>query len=131
MLCMAACVLPVAFVSQASGLWQAVLLIALAAAAHQGLSANLYTIVSDTMPANAVSSVIGIGGFAAGIMGMFVALAVGRILDATNGNYLILFIGAAAAYPIAVALMALILPRSRIAAAGHSTSSMQDRELNA
>jgi ACS family hexuronate transporter-like MFS transporter len=89
-----------------------VLLIALAAAGHQGLSANLYTIVSDTLPARAVSSVIGIGGFAAGICGMFVAMAVGRILDATGGNYMVLFIGAGCAYPLAVLLMALILRRS-------------------
>lgn len=109
MLCMALCPIPVAFVSGVPGMWPAVLLIALAAAGHQGLSANLYTIVSDTMPANAVSSVIGIGGFAAGIAGMFVAMAVGRVLDATGGNYLILFVGAAAAYPLAVAVMTVIL----------------------
>ncbi|MBC9035054.1 MFS transporter [Sphingomonas sp. JC676] len=111
MLCMAVCPIPVALVSGVSGMWPAVLLIALAAAGHQGLSANLYTIVSDTLPAGAVSSVIGIGGFAAGVTGMFVAMAVGRILDATGGNYMVLFIGAAAAYPLAVLVMALILRR--------------------
>jgi ACS family hexuronate transporter-like MFS transporter len=111
MLCMAMCPIPVALVSGVSGMWPAVLLIALAAAGHQGLSANLYTIVSDTLPAGAVSSVIGIGGFAAGVTGMFVAMAVGRILDATGGNYMVLFIGAAAAYPLAVLVMALILRR--------------------
>jgi ACS family hexuronate transporter-like MFS transporter len=126
---MAACVVPVAFVSSATGLWQAVLLISLAAAAHQGLSANLYPIVSDTMPANAVSSVIGIGGFAAGIMGMFVALAIGRILDATHGQYLILFIGAAAAYPLAVLIMALILPRD--ASRTDGPTLLQDQEIPA
>lgn len=109
MLCMAVFPLPVAFISQVSGLWPATILIGLAAAGHQGLSANLYTTVSDTLPSRAVSSVVGIGGFAAGIMGMFVALAVGRILDATGGNYMVLFIAAAAAYPIAVAAMSLIL----------------------
>ena len=109
MTCMAAFTVPVAFVSVAPGLWPAVLLIALAAAGHQGLSANLYTIVSDTMPERTVSSVIGIGGFAAGVCGMFVAMAVGRILDLTGGDYRVLFIGAGVAYPIAVAAMALIL----------------------
>jgi len=112
MACMAACTVPVMLVSGASGLWPAVLLIAMAAAGHQGLSANLYTIVSDTVPGPAVSSVIGIGGFAAGVCGMFVAMAVGRILDATGGNYMVLFIGAGAAYPLAVAAMALILRRT-------------------
>lgn len=111
MACMATCTVPVVLVSSVSGMLDAVLLIALAAAGHQGLSANLYTIVSDTLPARAVSSVIGIGGFAAGICGMFVAMAVGRILDATGGNYMLLFLVAGAAYPIAVLIMALILRR--------------------
>ncbi|HXP97259.1 MAG TPA: MFS transporter [Telmatospirillum sp.] len=105
------CVVPVGFVSQVSNLWGAVLLISLAAAAHQGFAANLYTIVSDTVPANAVSSVIGIGGFAGGIMGMFVALAIGRILDATGGNYMVLFVGASVIYPTAALIMHLILPK--------------------
>jgi len=111
MACMALCTIPVVFAAGVSGMWGAVLLIALAAAGHQGLSANLYTIVSDTMPARAVSSVIGIGGFAAGVCGMFVAMAVGRVLDATGGNYMLLFIGAGVAYPLAVLAMALILRR--------------------
>lgn len=113
MLLMALCPIPVAFIAGVSGLWPAVALIALAAAGHQGMSANLYTLASDTVPSRGVSSVIGIGGFAAGIMGMFVAMAVGRILDATGGNYAVLFIGAALAYPLAVLVMALILRRPR------------------
>ena len=113
MLLMAACTMPVALVSQASAMWPAVLLIALAAAGHQGLSANLYTVVSDTVPAGAVSSAVGIGGFAAGITGMFIAMAVGRILTATGGNYMVLFIGAAIAYPVAVLVMAAILRGQR------------------
>lgn len=107
----AACVVPVAFVSQTGSLWVAVALISLAAAAHQGFSANLYTLVSDTVPSNAVSSVVGIGGFAGGIWGMFTALAVGRVLDATGGNYMALFIGASIMYPLAVFIMHLILPK--------------------
>ena len=113
MLLTALCPIPVAFIADVSSLWPAVMLIALAAAGHQGMSANLYTLASDTVPARGVSSVIGIGGFAAGIMGMFVAMAVGRILDATGGNYAVLFIGAALAYPLAVLAMALILRRPR------------------
>ena len=113
MLLMALCPIPVAFIAGVSSLWPAVMLIALAAAGHQGMSANLYTLASDTVPSRGVSSVIGIGGFAAGIMGMFVAMAVGRILDATGGNYALLFLGAALAYPFAVLAMALILRRPR------------------
>jgi ACS family hexuronate transporter-like MFS transporter len=111
MFLMALCPLPVAFIAGVSDLWPAVLMIALAAAGHQGMSANLYTLASDTVPSRGVSSVIGMGGFAAGIVGMFVAMAVGRILDATGGNYKLLFIGAALAYPLAVLVMALIVRR--------------------
>jgi ACS family hexuronate transporter-like MFS transporter len=109
MAAMALLPLPVALVTGADSLWSAVWLIALAAAGHQGLSANLYTLVSDTLPAGAVSSAVGIGGCAAGVTGMFSAMAVGRVLDATGGNYLILFLAAAAAYPLAILVMALIL----------------------
>ncbi len=111
MFLMALCPIPVAFIAGVSDLWPAVLMIALAAAGHQGMSANLYTLASDTVPARGISSVIGIGGFAAGIVGMFVAMAVGRILDATGGNYKLLFIAAALAYPLAVLVMALIVRR--------------------
>ncbi|PKU26183.1 MFS transporter [Telmatospirillum siberiense] len=118
LLIMALCVVPVAMVSQVSSMWAAVLLISLAAAAHQGFAANLYTIVSDTVPANAVSSVVGLGGFAGGIMGMFMALAIGRILDATNGNYMVLFVAASVIYPSTVLVMHLILPKRGKTAAG-------------
>ncbi len=114
MLAMTALVLPVAVVPACQSMWPAVLLIALAAAAHQGFSANLYTLVSDTMPGGATSSVVGIGGFAAGIAGMFVALAVGRVLDATGGNYMILFLGAAAAYPLATLFIAALVGRAPV-----------------
>ncbi|MFT4074412.1 MAG: MFS transporter [Asticcacaulis sp.] len=113
-LIMSLCTLPVGLISHMPGIWPAVGVIALAAAGHQGVSANLYTLVSDTMPAASVSSVVGIGGFAAGIAGMFTALAIGRLLDATHGNYLVLFIGAAAAYPLAGVLMGLILKNRRV-----------------
>jgi len=56
----------------------------LAASAHQGFSANLYTLVSDTVPRRAVSSVVGIGGMAGAVGGMFMAKLVGYILDKTH-----------------------------------------------
>lgn len=51
----------------------AVALMSLATAAHQGFSANLYTVVSDVFPRPAVSSVIGIGGFAGSLGGVLFA----------------------------------------------------------
>ncbi len=106
---MALCALPVAFVSQVQSLWPAVAIIALAAAGHQGFAANLYACASDLVPFEGLSSVIGIGGFFAGIAGMFAAMGTGRILDATHGNYLVLFIIAALAYPVAALAAHFIL----------------------
>jgi ACS family hexuronate transporter-like MFS transporter len=57
-------VLPVLLVSGVADLWAAVLLIGLAAAAHQAFSTNVYTFPSDVLPRSAVASVIGIGGMA-------------------------------------------------------------------
>lgn len=106
------CVVPVFMASQVDSVWWAVLLIGVAASAHQGYSANVYTIVSDTMPHSTVASVVGIGGFCAYIVGMFVSIGVGRLLDATNGNYHILFAIASSLYLIGLVIMHLILPKT-------------------
>lgn len=110
LLACAICVVPIFMASQVSSLWVAVFLIGLAASAHQGFAANLYTMVSDTVPRKAVSSVVGIGGMAGAIGGMFIAKFAGYVLD-TTGNYLILFSIAALAYLIALAMIHLLLPR--------------------
>ena len=106
------CVLPVFMASQVTSVWLAVLLIGIAASAHQGYSANVYTIVSDTMPHGTIGSVVGIGGFCAYIVGMFVSMGVGRLLDATNGNYNVLFAIASSLYLVGLVLMHLILPKT-------------------
>ncbi len=106
----ALCVVPVFASAEVSGLWTAVLLIGLAASAHQGWSANLYTLVSDTMPRHAVSSVVGIGGMAGAIGGMFVAELAGYILDRT-GDYRVLFGLASGAYLVALAIIQVLVPR--------------------
>ena len=61
-------------------------LIGLAASAHQGFSANLFTLASDTVPVAALSSVVGIGGMAGAIGGTLVAQAIGHLLEWT-GSY--------------------------------------------
>ena len=115
----ALCVVPVGMASQVTSVWSAVVLIGLAAAAHQGFSANLFTIVSDTLPRKAVSSVVGIGGMAGAIGGMFVAKLVGYILDWTEKaygtkQYLIPFIMAASAYLVALGIIHFLLPRLEV-----------------
>jgi MFS transporter, ACS family, hexuronate transporter len=112
MLICALCVVPMLFAAQASNLWVAVGLISLAAAAHQGWSANLFTTVSDTFPKQAVGSVVGIGGMAGAVGGMFIAKTVGYILDAT-GSYILIFVIAGSAYLVALAAMHAIVPTIR------------------
>jgi ACS family hexuronate transporter-like MFS transporter len=104
----ALCVVPVFFASRVSSEWIAVLLIGLAAAAHQGWSANLFTLVSDNMPRETVSSVVGIGGFAGALAGMGFAKLVGYILQWTQ-SYVVLFAIAPAAYLIAFAAIHVLL----------------------
>jgi MFS transporter, ACS family, hexuronate transporter len=106
----AASVTPIVFAYRVESLWSAVLLIGLAAAAHQGFSANLFTLPSDMFPAKAVGSVVGIGGMAGAIGGALFAEVVGHVLQWT-GSYMIPFVLAGGAYWIAVAVIHLLAPR--------------------
>src|ERR1700693_2786489 len=106
----ALCVLPVASVYRLTGLWSATLLIGLAAAGHQGFSANLFTLTSDLFPSRAVASVVGIGGMAGAGGGMLIAEIVGHLLQWT-GSYMIPFFIAASAYLIALLLIHLLSPK--------------------
>ena len=105
------CVLPVFATPLMPTVWPAVALVTLAAAAHCGYAANLYTLVSDTVPRQAVSSVVGIGGMAGSVAGMFFAQIVSRILDFTHNNYLVPFALAATTYLVALGFIHLLLPR--------------------
>jgi ACS family hexuronate transporter-like MFS transporter len=110
------CAVPVISVSRITNLWAAVLLVGLAAAAHAGFSANLFTIVSDTVPRKAVSSVVGIGGTAACLGMLAFSTLIGCVLDwsaAVYGekDYLVPFVIAGSAYSIATAAIHLLLPR--------------------
>jgi ACS family hexuronate transporter-like MFS transporter len=105
------CVLPVFLTPLVSSLWVSVALVALAASAHCGFAANLFTLVSDTVPQQVVSSVVGIGGMAGSIGGIVFAQAVSRILQATGNNYMIPFAIASMSYLVALGIMHLLLPR--------------------
>ena len=110
MLICAIAVLPMAVASKAGDLWLAVALVGLAASAHQGWSANLYTLVSDTFPKQVVGSVVGLGGAAGAVGGMLIAKATGYILQAT-GSYVPVFLIAAFAYLVALGVIQLLVPR--------------------
>jgi len=110
MLFCALSVVPIIFAARASNLWLAVALVSLAAAAHQGWSANLFTLTSDMFPRRAVGSVVGIGGMSGAIGGMLIALAVGEILQRT-GSYVPIFIIAGSAYLVALVVVHLLAPK--------------------
>lgn len=111
MLLCAALATPVMSVFYVKTLWPAVILIGMAAAAHQGWSANLFTMASDAFPRRAVASVVGIGGFAGAIGGMLVAPAIGLWLDFSGKSYGPIFFIAGAMYLIALAIIHGIVPR--------------------
>lgn len=109
-------VVPVITVARLTNMWAAVILIGLAAACHAGYSANLFTLVSDTVPRKAISSVVGIGG-TAGCIGMLIfSTLTGYVLDWTKEkygekDYLIPFAIAGSVYLIATMIIHLLLPR--------------------
>ena len=110
MLVCALAVVPIVFASNAGNLWLAVSLVSLAAAAHQGWSANLFTLTSDTFPRHAVGSVVGFGGMTGAIGGMLVAKVTGYVLQAT-GSYVPVFIVAGCAYLVALGVIHVLAPR--------------------
>lgn len=105
------CVLPLLFVTGLDNMWLAVGLIGLALAGHQAFSSNLLSLPPDMFPKRAVGSVIGLGGFAGGVGGMIMAKSVGLVLDATAGNYTLIFAACTVVYFIAVLAIHLLSPR--------------------
>lgn len=103
-------VAPVVFAYRVESTWSAVFLIGLAAACHQGFSANLFTLTSDMFPARAVGSVVGIGGMAGAIGGLFIATVVGHVLQWT-GSYRVPFLIAGSAYLLALVIIHALVPR--------------------
>ena len=110
MLTCALLIVPVAAAPLVISKWAAVLLIGVAAAAHQGFSANLFTLTSDMFPRRVVGSVVGIGGFAGAMGGFLMNLAAGRVRD-YFGDFTIMFAIAASVYLVALLIIHLLVPR--------------------
>jgi ACS family hexuronate transporter-like MFS transporter len=97
--------------------WLAVGTIAIACAAHQAWSANIFTTVSDMFPKRTVASVTGIGGMAGGIGGILIARAAGELLahytalGKVEVGYGILFVVCGSAYIVAWVIMHLLVPK--------------------
>ncbi len=116
-LIIALCTLPIITIQWANDLWTVVLIISLAASAHQAWSANIFTTASDMFPQSALSSVVGIGGLAGAVGGVLFPVFIGIILDyyknigALNTGYNIIFMVCGSAYLLALVMMHLVLPK--------------------
>lgn len=110
MLVCASAVVPIMFASVTTNLWVAVILVGIAAAAHQGWSANIFTLATDMFPKHAVGTVVGFGGMAGAVGGMLIAKLTGYILQAT-GSYVPVFIIAGLTYLTALGIIHLLVPK--------------------
>lgn len=110
MLGCAVAVTPIMLTAFTGDLWGNVLLIALAAAAHQAWSANLFTMATDLFPRQAVGSVVGFGGTAGAIGGMLIAALTGWVLSVT-GSYVPMFVLAGVGYLIAFVVVNSLVPQ--------------------
>ncbi len=117
MLICALAVVPIVFAAKVSSIWTAVALIGLAAAGHQGWSANIFTLASDTFPRRAVGSVVGFGGMFGSLGALFIAKITGYVLQWT-GSYLPMFIIAGSAYLGALAVIHVLNPQLKPASVG-------------
>jgi ACS family hexuronate transporter-like MFS transporter len=116
----AMCVFPVVFAQMAGevNMWLAVLVIGIAAAAHQAWSANIFTTVSDMFPKKATASVTGIGGMAGGVGGIVLTWAVQknmfvyyREIGQIEKAYFIMFFICGAAYLTGWLVMHFLAPK--------------------
>lgn len=115
-------VLPVIFAQYFGtiNMWFAVLVIGLAAAAHQAWSANIFTTVSDMFPKKATASITGIGGMFGTFGGVLLTWLVQknmfvyytRIGEIEKG-YFIMFCICGGAYLIAWAIMHFLVPKMK------------------
>ena len=120
MLIYALLVLPIVFAQVAGevSMWLAVVVIGIAAAAHQAWSANIFTTVSDMFPKKSVGSVTGIGGMFGSLGGIFLSLFVQknlfvhyREIGEIETAYYIMFFICGFAYILAWLMMHFLVPR--------------------
>ena len=90
----------VGFAAYAPSVWVAAALLSVAAAAHQGWSANLFALCADLFPQRMVGSVVGFGGMLGALGGMAMATATGLLLEYT-GSYTVPFLVCAGSYGVA------------------------------
>jgi len=115
-------VVPILFAQILGGInmWLAVIIIGLAAAAHQAWSANIFTTVSDMFPKNSTASVTGIGGMFGALGGILLTAVVQkgmfvhyRAIHQIETAYYIMFAICASAYLIAWLIMHFLVPKMK------------------
>ena len=111
MLVAALLIVPTVFAPYAASMWTAVLIVGVAAAAHQWWSANIFTLASDMFPRYAVGSVVGIGGFTGAMGGFLFQRATGWVLQHNGSNYTPVFLVCGFAYVSALVVIHLLSPK--------------------
>ncbi len=107
--------------------WIPVIIIGIAAAAHQSWSANIFTTVSDMFPKHAVGTITGIGGMAGGIGSLLINQSSGILFDYTDttklkfmgfegieSGYFIIFCFCAFAYLLGWTIMKSLVPKYKL-----------------
>jgi ACS family hexuronate transporter-like MFS transporter len=90
--------------------WLALAFISVATSAHQGWSANIYTLASDMFPKRDLGLVVGLGGGAGALGGLIIAPVAGYTLQWFH-TYVPLFIIAGVMHPLAMGVIQLLIPR--------------------
>ena len=123
MLIYAFCVIPIVFAQKLGSIdmWLSVLIIGIAAAAHQAWSANIFTTVSDMFPKKATASVTGIGGLFGGLGGVLLTALVQKQMfvyyegiGQIQTGYFIMFVICCSAYLLAWVVMKILVPRHMV-----------------
>jgi Sugar phosphate permease len=102
-----------------TSMWLAVIIIGIAASAHQAWSANIFTTVSDMFPKKAVGSVTGMGGTAGALGGILIAALAGKLFDHFKAigkletGYYIMFLVCGGAYLLAWGVMHFLVPKMK------------------
>jgi ACS family hexuronate transporter-like MFS transporter len=122
MLIYAFAVVPIIFaqILGSVNMWLAVIIIGLAASAHQAWSANIFTTVSDMFPKKTVGSVTGIGGMFGSIGSVCLSLFVQknmfvhyRAIHQIETAYYIMFFVCGGSYLFAWCIMHFLVPKMK------------------
>ena len=109
MLTCACLVVPIVVAGSIQSIWLAIGLLSIAAAAHQGWSANIFTTSSDMFPSRHVGTVVSFGQVAGAVGGAIFQPVAGHILELTH-SFVPLFLYSGFAYLLALLLLRALAP---------------------